>query len=266
MLFRSIGDKLEKSEDMQEQLKRFAEKAKSSKLVNFFSNPDELKSAVLVSLPSQFNLKPMRGWVRAGQTPREDLERITNLQQRILDLEAENSRLRELQDDPANRLASGSQPVSWELKLNDFVFNSQWPRIREVTLESTWDDMLHCVFPDGSYSTANNVERAIGRLIACLVPPGDGNERWWEQAKAFLNNDRHVFPSFESTRKVREELHAQFTGLGLIQESMETVYFPDHNNPFGPQIPKTVGVWRLTTKGERQLALRRGHLREVRAE
>ena len=76
----------------------------------------------------------MRGWVRAGQTPRGDLERITNLQERVLNLEAENAALRALQDDPTNNLASGTQPVSWELNLNDFVFNSQRPRIREVTL------------------------------------------------------------------------------------------------------------------------------------
>jgi hypothetical protein len=122
--------------------------------------------------------------------------------------------------------------------------------------------MLHNVFPDGSFSTVKDVERAIARLIACQVTPGDGNERWWEQAKTFLNSNRHEFPSFESTKRIRGDLHTQFTGLGLIQESLETVYVPDSNNPFGPQIAKTVSVWRLTTKGERQLALRRGRPRE----
>ena len=66
------GEFLERSEEGRHRLNRFRDKASKRRLVNFYEKPDELKANVLTSLMGVFRLRPMRGWVRAGQTSRAD--------------------------------------------------------------------------------------------------------------------------------------------------------------------------------------------------
>jgi hypothetical protein len=255
-----IGQKLEPTDEERGKLQTFREKAQKSKLVSFYQNPDDLKAKVLSSLVSQFNLKPMRGWVRAGQTPREDLERITNLQQRVLDLEAETSRLRELQADAATQLASGTERVTWSLDLNGFSFNNKWPTVRELEMESNWDQLLLTAFPGGkSHMLSTEIERAIAQLIISHIPATPEDAAFREAASQQLKNDPYHFPALGPVRKIRDDIHRQFAGLGLIQEGMETVYVPQLYG--APPSAKTMSAWKLTPKGEKHIALIRGHAR-----
>jgi hypothetical protein len=257
-----IGDKLEKSEQLREKLRLFTEKAKSSKLVKFFSNPDELKSAVLVSLPSQFNLRPMRGWVRAGSTPREDLQKIADLQERVIRLEEENAAYREAAGANAALLAGDADPISWTLNLNTFGVGNALPVTRTIEFESTWDNLLNAIFSDGS-STANEIR--VRQRIMDLIATSDGFDappQWHEQFNSFRKNPEWK-PTAAAVELLLIELHRQFTGLRLITDAQETIYVPQQYS----QTPKpvTLPVWRLTSKGQMKLALTRGYKRREAA-
>jgi hypothetical protein len=255
-----IGEKLESSDTGKDKLKAFRAKVQARRLISFYQNADDLKSKVLSSLVSQFNLKPMRGWVRSGQTPRDVLQNVNELQQRLIALEGENSRLRELQSDTANRLAGGKEDVSWPLDLNGFSFDNKRPKIRELLLKSTWDEMLQVVFPGGSsHVLAIRVEQSIASLILSRIIPIPEDASFRDAGLPYMNKDNYYFPSLQPTKMILDDVHRQFSGLGFLQESMETIYVPQQygNLP----TPKTMSVWKLTQKGERHMALIRGYLR-----
>ena len=255
-----IGEKLESTDEGKERLLAFRTKAMGNRLVSQYQNPDDLKAKALASLISQFNLKPMRGWVRAGQTPREDLERINNLQQRVLDLEAENSKLRESQSDAANQLASGKEVVTWKLNLNTFAFNNKWPRVRDLTLSSTWDEMLLTAFPNGlSHVMGIDVEKSITELILSKLDAQKEEPTLWEQAASYLKRETYHFPVMPPVKLILGDIQRQFAGLRLIEEGMETIYVPQQYG--AAPTPKTMSTWRLTAKGQTYIALIGGHQR-----
>lgn len=64
-------DKCEAEPESRAKLEQFREKARRSRLVKHYSNPDELKSQVLQSINYEFRLNPKAGWVPAGQSKRE---------------------------------------------------------------------------------------------------------------------------------------------------------------------------------------------------
>ncbi|WP_433973214.1 DUF4062 domain-containing protein [Tunturiibacter lichenicola] len=256
------GEKLEPLDIGKEKLKAFRAKVQSNRLCKEYENPDDLKSKVLTSLVSQFNLKPMRGWVRSGQTARDVLESVNRLQQHVIELEAENLKLRELQTDTVSRLAGGEETVSWSLDMNGFNFNNRWPKNRDpLVFESTWDEMLEVAFPGGSsHVLANNVEQNIGRLILSRLNAQSEDRGLWEAAEPYLKKDHHYFPELKPVKLVLNDIHRQFAGLGFLEENMETIYI-DQSYGAAPS-PKTMSVWKLTPRGQTHMAMMRGHLRD----
>jgi nucleoside 2-deoxyribosyltransferase len=257
-----VSSKLESTDEVRAKVNAFREKARKSRLVSYFQNPDDLKAKVLSSLVSQINLKPMRGWVRAGQTPREALESINHLQQRVIDLESENSQLRALQGDSVAQLAKGQEEISWLLDLNGFSFGNKWPTVRELDLTSTWDHLLLTAFPGGrSQVLAVDVRRSIARLILTSIVPIPEDATFREAAASHLKGDQHHFPTLVPVEQILYDMHRQFAGLGLVEESMETVYTPQLYG--AAPLPKTMSAWKLTRQGEKHIALIRGHLSDT---
>ena len=82
---------------------------------------------------------------------------------------------------------------------------------------------------------------------------------WKQTLDTQIRMNKQWVPGFAAVEKLYIGLHAQFTGLGLITESQDTVYVPIPNSQNA--LPKTMSVWRLTTKGENRLALARGFQR-----
>ena len=100
-----------------ERLEHFRKKVRSGKLIKLCHNADELKAQVLHALTIAFGRRDQEGWVRARNARRmEDLEDITRLQKRVLELEAENTRLRAAQTDPTAPFAQGR--TSWSGRWN----------------------------------------------------------------------------------------------------------------------------------------------------
>jgi hypothetical protein len=253
-----IGDKLESSDRGKADLEKFRAKARKGHMVAHYENPDDLKAKVFHALVQSFNVKPMTGWVRAGQTSRTDLERIRELQERVLNLDAENKRLREIRDDAGAMLASGEHQISFTLDLSDLTFQNERPSIQTLDASATWDEMLLVVFPGGS-SFVN--ERALRfQLLQWILrkcPKNVGSETWWEASRA-LSGMRNSIRAFMAVEQIRIVLHRQFTGLGMIAESRQTTYMtnPLVNDPR----PSIETVWQLTEKGERYIASKRGFL------
>ena len=253
-----IGERLERSEELRLKLEEFTCKATKRKLVKFFSNPDDLKSAVLSSLPSQFNLKPMRGWVRAGQSSRGDLEEITNLQREVLRLREENERLKTFHSLTEVTLAHGSDPVAWELGLDDFELAKKWPAVRRMSLRTTWDKLLIQMFLTGSSQIYESEARQHIALLVLEQYPGE-DDAWVSEMRGFLKASRNG-PTFSSVETIIRDVRRQFNGLDLMQESKETTYYTP---PFGgPQQTRTEDIWRLTLKGQQRLALAQGYRRD----
>ncbi len=249
------GHKLETSDAARSKLEQFRAKARRSRIVNHYLNSDDLRAQVLNSLVSEFDIRPKRGWVRAGSTPREDLERINALQERVLKLEEENTRLRRLDDTVEEQLASGRSPIVWQLDLNDLSIGTIWPLSRNIELDSTWDTLLQSIFSRGSsYVNENALRRSLLKEVVSS-PHFKAPQQWLENWQSYLRNDSWT-PNFKALELIVTDLHRQFTGLGLISESKETVYVPQLHG--AAPVPQTMSIWKLTTKGERQIALSRG--------
>jgi hypothetical protein len=254
-----IGEKLESSDEGKGKLDAFRAKARKSRLISHYQNPDDLKSKVLTSLASQFNLKPMRGWVRAGQVSRDSLEEIASLQREVLRLKSEIERLASLGEQPETVLAHGSDVISWDLDFNQFTFDNKWPTQRSYRLETTWDQLLVAVFSKGSsQATTDEVMRRLAKFVLESCPPEVGPNEWRQAGLEVIRN-WPTMPRLQPITVIAEDILRQFNGLGLVREDKETIYVPI---PYSQSTSaETTDVWRLTEKGQQRLALAQGYRR-----
>jgi hypothetical protein len=254
-----IGEKLESLDEGKNKLKLFRDKAKKSRLISHYENPDDLKSKVLTSLASQFNLKPMRGWVRAGQLSRDSLEEIASLQRDVLQLKSENERLKSLGEQPEALLAHGSDAIFWDLDFNQFSFDNKWPTQRAYRFETTWDEMLAAVFSQGSsQATSDEVTRRLTMFVVNSCSDEVGSAEW-KKAATNVVQTWFTVPRLLPITLIAGDLLRQFNGLGLIREDKETIYVPI---PYSQgSNPETTDIWRLTPKGQQRLAFARGYKR-----
>jgi hypothetical protein len=261
------GTKLETSDIGRRRLDAFRGKVRQRRLVNFYRNPDDLKAKVLNSLNQQFQIKPMRGWMRAGQTSRADLERIADLQQNVLSLTKELAQLRSLSDEAAEATETGKQLVSWIVDLGDIEPKVSPVPAFEVT--ASWDELLVVVFPAGSsYRRTNSIRRAILGWLIEKAPKGL-LPREIEEKSLHIANSNSGSSHFEAVDSIFNNMHRQFAGLGLIDEIRETEYqtpissfaLLGVNSPAEQPRPVTVTRWRLTRRGEHHLAKLAGLIR-----
>jgi len=71
-------------------LNRFKDKVKTGRIVNFWTNIDDLNAAVIIALTKAFNQYPQVGWVRGDTANQsENAQRISLLSERIRDLEVQ---------------------------------------------------------------------------------------------------------------------------------------------------------------------------------
>jgi nucleoside 2-deoxyribosyltransferase len=272
-------DKSEEEKKGKSKLKRFKEKARKSRVVKFYNNPDELKSQVLQALSYQFRVNPKRGWIPAGLSKREDLEEIRSLFNKVTSLEAENAELKSQRKDATARLGQGQDPVSWQIDATKLVFsenaadNSSATPIPfpsgEAQLSTTWDELLIALYSSGSSRLdSEDVELCLFHLLASKISDPALRGKW--RVIAIRNYARKSL-DLRCLGKAKRDIHRQLTGLGLIEEIVETRYkepAPNLTSPLGTSyaigiltqtkpdpIPAQIVVWRLTRRGEEQLAL-----------
>jgi hypothetical protein len=267
-------------------LEQFKEKAKKSRLVKHYDNPDELKAQVLLSLNYQFKVDPKQGWVPAGQSKRQDLEEIRTLLNKVMTLESENAELKSFRNDAAARLGQGEDDVTWTIDVTGLVWSEQ---VRdtdslsnvpfppgETELRTTWNELLKSLYFSGSSRLdAQDVVPRLFYLLASKIHDQEMRARWLIHARRNLTSKEL---DLSCLWQVKGDIYRQFTGLGLIEETVETRYkdaeadftinylvtSANRNFPQSKQdpIPVQFVVWRLTRHGEEQLALIRGFRRE----
>ena len=277
--------KCEPDDEGRARLQQFREKARKSRLVKYYDNSDELKSQVLQSLNYQFRVNPKRGWVPAGQSKREDLEEIRNLLNKVISLEAENVELRSQRKDATARLGQGEDPVCWaidvteltvsaESVMNDSATEVQFP-LSEAQLDTSWDQLLHALYPGGSsHLDSTEVEPRLFMLLASKISDPTVRANWRLIAVRNLSSKTLDLSCFW---KAKRDIHRQLTGLGLIEEIVENRYKEPQLDYFNTMYgitgvggrvqskpdptPIRMIVWRLTRRGEEQLALISGFRR-----
>ena len=236
-LFHDLGELkgalLEQEPSSREKLNAFRDKVKRSKLVKFYRNSDDLKSQVFQALIHGFQFRPQEGWTRSRHSRRiGDLEEITKLQKRVLELEAENAKLRSAAQDPRALLAQGDDPVQWKLELTavgDFPAEI-------VTIEATWNELLKCLFRGGVPMLSQ--KDILSRLRSFAEEKVDS---------VGLRGSSSSRIAEGGLQEISAQTRIQFMGLGYVQ--ME---FP------APGVMN----WVLTERGRLQLALLRGALRQ----
>jgi hypothetical protein len=162
------GRQLEQETHRRHRLETFHKKVKQSKLVKFYSSAEELKSLVMQALMHAFQFQPKEGWVRAKNARRiEDLEEVTSLQKRVMELQAENARL---SADPTEPFAQGSDTAEWVLPLAAVTVGAgvrHEPPEDDFAFRTTWNDLLAAIFADANPQVhALGAANRVGKLIA----------------------------------------------------------------------------------------------------
>lgn len=170
-------DQSETDSKQRKKLEAFRAKVCKGRLVSFYSNSDELKSQALQALRHAFDFAPRDGWVRATKGSRlEDAHEINRLLKRVMELEAENQRLKKT--DPREQLTQGDDPITLDFSVGP--------------LSTTWDNVFVGIFEQGP---AANSQQAAS---------------WAARKLGFAPN---VIPRYDEAVRLIE---TQFSGLGLI--------------------------------------------------
>jgi hypothetical protein len=219
------GTHLELDPVPRERLAAFRAKAERGKLVNFYSNPDELKSQVWHSVTHAITLRPQEGWVRGKNLRRvEDLEEITQLQRNVIALEAEIARLSR---DPARLLAQGDDLAEWLVQR--LVLSESQVAVPAAPLRTSWSQLLLALFGSGNQDTTDPIVFNTVKSL-CLSQFADRTDP----------NEFQLDP--DSLYRVVTDIRIQLAGLNYIEF--------DHRR-----------FWLLTSVGRQQIALLRGHRR-----
>ncbi len=91
----STPDERESSRGKQKKLQKFIDDVKTGRLVEWWSNEEELGQKVMNSLYKEFDMSPRPGWVRANSVEIEEIQlELVRQNKKIRDLEEENKTLR----------------------------------------------------------------------------------------------------------------------------------------------------------------------------
>lgn len=134
------SEKRECDQELKNKLLAFNEKAKTGRVINYWSNADELCSRIIVSLTQIFQNAPAIGWIRANvQTNTESLQELNDLRKEIA-------------------------------KLKEYKKNVEEAKIPENIVESAadLDDEIILMHPDGSKIGFYN--KSWRQLFALIAP------------------------------------------------------------------------------------------------
>jgi hypothetical protein len=210
------GRQLEQDPEKNRKLEAFHQKIKRSRLVKFYQTPVELKSLVMQALVNAFQLSPQEGWVRARNARRlEDLEELARLQKQVMELQAENTRLKA---DPTAPFAQGDDPIEFSI---DIHIPPETAVTQSFVFRTSWNELLSRLFHDADPQVSESrVRGRTERLIRSQMAPtlSAAEPSGWDAL-------------FMAVKR-------QFLGLGLIDVLQQG---------------REVNIWELTEKGRLQL-------------
>jgi hypothetical protein len=142
--------------------------------------------------------------------------------------------------------------------MRDFEIDLNPVKIRKLKVKATWDEMLLVVFPGGSsFVNEDKLKFSLAQWILSKVPKTALPKKSKDGMDGLgMFGDRT--PTSSAVQRIRIDLHRQFSDLGLLSESQEVLYLPTYGQN-APR-PKQELIWRLTEKGEKYIASKRGFL------
>jgi hypothetical protein len=240
-LMRLEGRYLEQDQDRKNRLEAFREKVMRSRLVKFYDSPEELKSLVIQALVHAFHFQPQEGWVRAKNARRlEDLEEVTQLQKRVMELQTENARL---SADTMSEFAQGRDIVEWAVELKALVVSpgspEEPPPLPRFNFRTTWDALFTAAFPNADPRVDTRIVRArIVQVIIDQISVQCPSATGWTMHDQLSNNGL----SPEDVKIVMADVQRQFLGLDLIDITEQSGFLNARSSH-----------WCLTRKGHMQL-------------
>lgn len=133
-------EKSEATEENREKLKAFRDKVSRGRLVQFWTNADELNGKVAVSLTKTIKIYPAVGWVRANlQSNTESLQEINDLRKKIETLEQEKIELRKACGVKVENIAKLDEPFT--LYGDEYsTYQDEYDEYEQ--LDGTWEGTL----------------------------------------------------------------------------------------------------------------------------
>ncbi len=178
--------------DKRAKLEMFRTKVLTGRLVQFWSNADDLNGKVAVSLTKTIKTYPAIGWVRANlQTNAESLQEMNDLRKELAELKQHQSLL-EKSPTTIEDIASFDETVTLKGKYSSYHF---W----EITL--SWKELFSLISPFFlEYKNDDQAESTIAHILA-------------KQAKG----GTPMFPTIDSQNF--QTIKIQMMALGLMNIS-----------------------------------------------
>lgn len=201
--------KTERTKKGRDKLEAFYALAKT-KMVKFWTNPDDLGLAVAASLAKLQRQFPAVGWVRANQAADQETYRALAEREkeiRALKKKLDEFRAAQLAADIAS-LAQGDDPVDIAIVINMMAYGGGPMDRVEVT--TTWDELFCAIAPELLCGTVS--ERAARNWIAQKL-----KRNYVSKLDSLRNANGTIREYADVVHKDFGRIRVQFLALGLIQ-------------------------------------------------
>lgn len=207
--------KADAEKELQDKLEKFRKKVQKGRLVNYWTNPDDLKAKVISSLPMAFTIQPRTGWVRADEVTNEALqEAFEDIKKEIGNLKAANQGI-------------GSKK---EFDLTD------------------WDKEFTITFEENDNSWSSEKDQKIKESF-CKKKSW---KNWFMVIATAIDNDR--FTPLDSMFSLISELSSAPNGYYPKTHDLELIRYKFIAEGLITETSRNRDVWNLTTKGKILLA------------
>lgn len=228
-----INSKSEQNEENKSKLSEFRKLAQS-KMVKYWTSPEDLGSIVSRSMIKLIKNFPAIGWVKADNlTSVESTKEILDLKKEIESLQLKLKHQSITPPPGTQSLAQGEEFIelilTYEAYEEDNYFNSH---SYEQKCTASWNELFKCVSP---YLIIEGTEsKIIESIIGCL------KNKYKDKVNDFLINiGLNKTKNFKLIASEFQTIKIQFKALGLISKSEKTRSVKDRNT-----------YWTLTSYGE----------------
>jgi hypothetical protein len=221
--------KTDQDDGLRKQLEAFKAKVSKSKVVKYWSNPDELQAQVILSISAETKRNPQVGWVRANKASNPEV--VEAMRQEIGRLTQELSNVKTAAPESSAKYSQGEDEV--EL-LASYTIRNGFVRY-DHAFNFCWEDLL---FEVGPLLLEEASETQMKERLSSEVSKYAGTD--------FPEDSDHIRLSDDSFDTIKIQLMA----LGLISKSQKKHAPSDHAR-----------YWSLTPFGENQLTKLRAILK-----
>lgn len=236
------GDQIELDEERRTKLDAFRAKVESSRVVKYWTKPEELPGHVALALMETREQSPAEGWIRASNamTPEARTE-VAELRAIVAEL-TQQAGARGAIKAVADDLADGEDIYPAAVKVSgyhtDDVTEDRRPKpgvtstyVWTVGLELTWNEILQAVGPTLLHEASEpEIRKSLTEWL---------KTRWKEDRPDDLGR---VIGSIDVVGEIAEDIVVQFFALGIIERGVKKRTVSDRGK-----------YWVLTDAGQDQM-------------